>query len=427
MAHILIIGHGLNGLTAALQLNKLIDPDDWITVISHERYGVVNSALPFVSVGLRPMEEARIKLAPLFEQHNINHIEGKVEALLPERQVVVLKTGRRVPFDYLIIADGMAPAYDHLPGLSRSLDTVHFLVSENEAMRAELAFQDFLNAPGPMTVALSPGSSDYQNAYQYVFNVDRLLRRLRLRAQVPISFVTPEPYVGHFGVGGIGNSNALFESAFRARQIQWVCNAAIDRVERTAFHVVSFDDEGVPRGRKMLETRYGMLWPAMRPERFISQVEGLVDHGGLIPTNKFLQSLRYPHIFALGEIVSQKMLAPTPMETPQPCSDFLRESMTSSVVGNVAEVIRQRYPLYEPTGNGFFMIDFGGKGAAFLAVPQRPPRNIDRIYKGRFVAVVKRAMERYHLQKLRAGVTEPLFERLIFRMLKVSRIKQRAA
>ena len=427
MAHILIVGHGLNGLTAALQLNKLIGQDDWITVISQERYGVVNSALPYVSVGLRPIEEARIKLAPLFDQLNINHIEGTVEALFPERQVVVLKTGQRVPFDYLVIADGMAPAFDHISGLARSLNMVHFLVSENEVMRAELAFQDFLNSPGPMTVALAPGSSEYQNAYQYVFNVDRLLRRARLRAKVPICFVTPEPYLGHFGVGGIGNSNVLFESAFRARQIQWVCNAAIDRVEPSAFHVVAFDDEGVPSGRKMLETRYGMLWPALRTERFLVDVEGLVDRGGLIPTNKFLQSVTYPHIFALGEIVSKQMPASTPMETPQPCSDFLRESMTSSVMGNVAEVIRQRYPLYEPTGNGFFMIDFGGKGAAFLAVPQRPPRNIDRIYQGRFVAVVKQAMERYHLRKLRAGVTEPLFERLIFRLLKVSRIKQRAA
>ena len=427
MAHILIIGHGLNGLTAALQLNRLTGEDDWITLLSQERYGLISSALPYVSVGLRAMDQARIEIAPLLARQNIRHILGGVAALYPERQVVVLENGQRVPFDYLIIADGMAPAFDHIPGVSRSQRMVHSLTSENETLRAELAFQDFLNAPGPMTVAVSPGSGDYQNAYQYVFNVDQLLRRRRLRDQVPISFVTSEPFLGHFGIGGIGNSNALFESAFRARQIQWICNAAVDRVEPSAFHIVHFDDEGVPKGRKLLESRYGMVWPALRSQRFVTDVDGLVDRGGLIPTNKFLQSVQYPHIFALGDIVAQKSSATTPMETPEPCSDFLRESMTSSVAGNVAEVIRQRYPLYEPTGNGFFMVDFGGKGAAFLAVPQRPPRNIDRIYRGRFVAVVKRAMERYHLQKLRVGVTEPLFERLIFRFMKVARIKRRAA
>lgn len=427
MAHILIVGQGLSGLTAALQLKRLIAEDNWITVISPERYGVVQSALPYVSVGLRSIEQSRIEIAPLLAGLGIKHIQSSVRAMHTERQIVVLSDGTRVPFDYLIVADGMEPAYDHIPGLTRSHDTVHSLVSEDEVVRAEIGFQDFLNSPGPITVACAPGATQYQNAYQYVLNVDRLLRRYRLRDQVPLCFVTPEPFLGHFGVGGIGDSQKLFETAFRTRQVKWICNAAIDRVDERAFHVVHFDDDGMQKGRKLLETRYGILWPAMRAQQFIRDVDGLTDATGLLPTNRFLQSSRYPNIFAIGEIVASSPLEATPMEAPQPCSDFLRESMTSTVAGNLAEVLQHRYPLYEPTGNGFFMIDYGSRGAAFLAVPQRPPRNIDRIIEGRFVHVVKRAMERYHFKKLKVGITEPMFERLIFRLIKMPRIKQKAA
>ena len=49
------------------------------------------------------------------------------------------------------------------------------------------------------------------------------------------------------------------------------------------------------------------------------------------------------------------------------------------------------------------------------------------IIEGRFVHVAKRAMERYHIRKLRAGITEPIFERLLFRIMKMPRIKQKAA
>ncbi len=427
MAHILIVGEGLNGLTAALQLKKLTSQEDWITVISQEQCGIVKTSLPYVSVGLRPMREARIELAPLLKRHKIHHIVSPIKQLHPLRQVVMLENGRRIPFDYLIIADGMEPAQDHISGLRQSLDMVHSLVSQDETMRAQLAFQDFLNTPGPMTVALAPGSSEYESAYQYIFNIDGLLRRYRLRDQVPIRFITPEPFLGHFGIGGVGHSNQLLEEEFRSRQISWICNAAIDRVDPSAFHTIHFDDDGLEKGRQLLETRYGMLWPSMRVKPFIANVEGLTNNTGLIPTNRLLQSLAYNNIFAIGEVVAQHRLDPTPMEAPQPCSDFLRESMTSTVAGNLAEIIRARYPLYEPTGNGFFMIDFGRQGAAFLAVPQRPPRNIDKIYQGRFVHVMKRAMERYHVRKLRAGITEPVFERLLFRLMKVPRIKQKVA
>lgn len=428
MAHIVIIGQGVQGFTAALQLKKLLSDEDWVTIIAPRAEAVMRTALPYISIGVKSLDSERLDLAQLCERFSIKLTIGKVAELHPDRQVVVMETGRRVPFDYLVISDGMEPAIDHIPGLKRSQHMVHSLTSDDETMRAEIAFQDFLTAPGPLTVACAPGAIDYQSAYQYLFNVDKLLRRHRLRDRVPLRFVTPEPFPGHFGIGGVGYSARLIEEEFRARQIQWTSNAAIDRVDEEAFHVVHFDDDGLPRGRKMIETRYGLLWPAMRAERFITQVDGLTDRTGLISTNRHLQSRAFPNIFAIGEIVApMTVMETTPMETGHPCSDFLRESMTSTVAGNLAEVIRHRYPVYEPTGNGFFMIDFGSRGAAFLAVPQCPPRNIDRIIEGRFVHVVKRSMERYHVRKLKGGVTEPMLERLLFRLMKMPRLKQKAA
>ncbi len=42
------------------------------------------------------------------------------------------------------------------------------------------------------------------------------LRRRRLRSKVPMTFVTSEPYVGHLGLGGVGDSKGMLEPELRS-------------------------------------------------------------------------------------------------------------------------------------------------------------------------------------------------------------------
>ena len=91
MAHILIIGHGINGLTTALQLKKLIAEEDWITVVSQERYGVIKSGLPYVGLGLRPLAEANVKLKPILERFGIHHSVGRVASPAPARSSILAR------------------------------------------------------------------------------------------------------------------------------------------------------------------------------------------------------------------------------------------------------------------------------------------------------------------------------------------------
>ena len=43
---------------------------------------------------------------------------------------------------------------------------------------------------------------------------------LEIRDKVPMTFVTAEPYVGHLGLGGVGDSKGLLESVMRDRHIK---------------------------------------------------------------------------------------------------------------------------------------------------------------------------------------------------------------
>ena len=62
-----------------------------------------------------------------------------------------------------------------------------------------------------------------------IFDTD--LRKRKIRDKVPMTFVTSEPYVGHLGLGGVGDTKGMLESAMRDRTVKWITNAKVDKVE----------------------------------------------------------------------------------------------------------------------------------------------------------------------------------------------------
>ena len=83
--------------------------------------------------------------------------------------------------------------------------------------------------PGPIVVGAAQGASCFGPAYEFAFILDADLRKRRLRDKVPMTFVTSEPYIGHLGLGGVGDSKGLLESELRMRHIKWITNASVQQ------------------------------------------------------------------------------------------------------------------------------------------------------------------------------------------------------
>ena len=65
----------------------------------------------------------------------------------------------------------------------------------------------------------------------------------------------------------------------------------------------------------------------------------------------------------------------------------------------------------------------GDTGAAFVAIPQIPPRNVTWSKEGKWVHLAKVAYEKYFLNKMKRGGTEPVYEKYILKMLGINRLK----
>ncbi len=91
------------------------------------------------------------------------------------------------------------------------------------------------------------------------------------------------------------------------------------------------------------------------------------------------------------------------------------ESMVHAICENVAADIAGRTAEARGTWNAICLADFGDTGAAFVALPQIPPRNVTWAREGKWVHVAKIAFEKYFLRKVQTGSITPIYEKYVLK------------
>jgi sulfide:quinone oxidoreductase len=253
--------------------------------------------------------------------------------------------------------------------------------------------------------------------------LDADLRKRKVRDRVPMTFVTSEPYIGHMGLGGVGDSKGLLEKELRQRHIHWITNARITNVERGNVHVEELGEGGVVRQQHDVAFAYAMMLPAFTGVSAVRDVEGLVNPRGFVLIDSHQRSPKFPEIFAAGVCVAIPPVEKTPVPTGAPKTGFMIESMVGAIVENIHAEIEGRPAEREATWNAICLADMGDTGAAFVALPQIPPRNVTWSKTGKWVHLAKVGFEKYFLHKIRVGNSEPIYEKYVMKALGILRVK----
>jgi sulfide:quinone oxidoreductase len=331
--------------------------------------------------------------------------------------------GERLPYDYLVLCTGPHLAFEDVPGLGPEGGHTQSVCTTPHALAAWSSYQAFLENPGPVVIGAVQGASCFGPAYEFAMILDADLRKRKLRDRVPISFVTSEPYIGHMGLGGVGDSRGLMESELRQRHIKWITNAKVAQVSAGEMSVVEHDDEGQPRKTHVLPFAWSMLLPAFKGVPAVAGVDGLCNPRGFVLVDRHQRSTKYPEIFAAGVCVAIPPVEPTPVPTGAPKTGFMIESMVTTIVRNIQAELAGKPARAEGTWNAVCLADMGDSGVAFVALPQIPPRNVTWARKGKWVHVAKVAFEKYFLFKMRNGTSEPIYEKYVLGLLGIERLK----
>lgn len=422
MAHIVIVGASTGGLPAAYDIREALGSEHQVTVISNTDTFHFVPSNPWVAVGWRNENDTTFKLGPCLEAKNIDFIPVAAKQVKPDDNQVELVNGQVVDYDYLIIATGPKLAFDEVEGLGPEGYT-ESICTIDHAKKAFEHWQSFLENPGPIVVGAAPAASCFGPAYEFAFIMDTELRRRKIRDRVPMTFVTSEPYIGHLGLGGVGDSNGLLEHELRQHHINWITNAKVTRVEEGKMHVAEHNNKGEVIDEHELPFNYSMLIPAFKGVDAVAAAgEELVNPRGFVKINEFQQNPTYGNIYSVGVCIAIPPVEATPVPTGTPKTGYMIESMVAATVHNISNDIKGLPVDRKATWNAICLADMGDTGAAFVAMPQIPPRNVAWMKKGKWVHYAKVAFERYFIRKMKKGSTEPLYEKYVLKALGIGKL-----
>jgi sulfide:quinone oxidoreductase len=364
-----------------------------------------------------------VELAKPLAAKDIAWVPRLVQAIDAPRSRLTLDDGTGLDYDYLVIATGPKLAFEEVPGLGPKGFT-QSVCTHGHALQAWEQYQQFVQSPGPVVVGAAAGASCFGPAYETAMILDTDLRRRKIRDRVPMVFVTPEPYIGHMGLGGVGDSKGLMESEMRQRHITWITNAKVTGVEDGVMTVAEHGEDGTVKKEHKLPFRYSMVIPAFKGVDPVAAVPELCNPRGFVLIDEHQRSKKFRNIFSAGVCVAIPPVEVTPVGTGAPKTGYMIESMVSAICENVAAELNGTPAAARATWNAICLADFGDTGAAFVALPQIPPRNVTWAKQGKWVHVAKVAFEKYFLRKVKTGSVAPLYEKYVLSTVGIESLKQ---
>jgi len=422
MAHIAIIGAGVGGLPCAYEMREELGREHKITIINNRDHFQFTPSNPWVAVGWRTATDIAVPLKPVLDKKNIGLIVDNVQEIDATNNTLKFDNTPSLQYDFLVIATGPRLAFEEVPGSGPDGYTSSICTSEH-ALSAYGDFQKLLDNPGPIVIGAMPFASCFGPAYEFAFIVDTELRKRKIRHKYPMTFVTSEPYIGHLGLGGVGDSRGMLESDLRAHDIKYISNAKTTKVEEGKMFVDELDSAGELSKAHEIDFNYSMMLPAFKGVDAIANVEGLCNPRGFVFIDDKQRNPTYKNIYSSGVCVAIPPVEATPVPTGAPKTGYMIETMSTAIVHNIAHELRGEEPETCGTWNAICLADMGDTGAAFVAIPQIPPRNVTWFKKGKWVHHAKIGFEKYFLRKMRKGNTDSIFEKYILKALGITKLE----
>jgi len=419
---IAILGAGLGGAVAAFEIKAAVGSRAEVMVVSRgDTFHFVPSN-PWVAIGWRRRDAIEVALAPVMARKKIGFTPVGARRVHPSENRLELEDGESLFYDYLVIATGPELAFDEIEGLGPDGFT-QSICHVDHAEKAAEAFETFARQPGPIVVGAVQGASCYGPAYEFAMILDTELRRRKIRDRVPMTFVTAEPYVGHLGLDGVGDTKGLLEAEMRDRHIKFITNARVAKVTDGMMSVEEVAEDGAVRATHDLPFAYSMMLPAFRGVSAVAGIEGLTNPRGFVLADSHQRNPTFRNVFSLGVCVAIPPVGKTAVPVGVPKTGFMIESMVTAIAENLRQMLDGQEPTHEATWNAICLADFGDGGVAFIAQPQIPPRNLNWAAEGGWVHLAKVGFEKYFVGKIKRGESAPFYEKLALDLIGARKLK----
>jgi sulfide:quinone oxidoreductase len=290
MKRLLVLGGGTAGTMVVNKLRRKLDGSQWrITVVDQDDAHVYQPGFLFIPFGVYRPDQV-VKPRRRFLPDGVDLVLGEIDRVDASGNEVVLTNGRRIGYDYLVIATGTTPRPDQTPGmLSEQWRTSVFdFYSLDGATALATALKNFTGGRLVVQIVDMPIKCPVA-PLEFTFLAEAYFRRRGMRDRVEIVYATPLP-----GAFTKPIASAHLGSMLDERKITVEPDFLVEHIDDQAKTLVSYDEREIPFD--LLVTV-----PLNMGADYVAR-SGLGDELNYVPVDRHtFVSKAHDNIFAIGD------------------------------------------------------------------------------------------------------------------------------
>lgn len=357
---VVIVGSSFAGLTAALEVRKRLDAQHEVVVLDPRPDFTFIPSLIWVPFGGREPKDVTFPLAPMYEKKGIRFVNEAAVSFDLNAHTVTTTSGTEISYDRLMLGTGPRLAFEKVPGLGPEAGFTHSVCNLDHAMETRTAWEHFLENPGPVVIGTAQGGSCFGSSYEFLLNTHHQIKKAGLLDVAPVTFVTAEPFLGHFGLGGVSDSQQRVEKFFDKLGIEGIPNNVITEVR---------DGEMELDGGRVLPFAFSMIVPPFTGVDAIRDTDGLGNPMGFVPVTEEFRHPDLPDVYAAGVDVAIKPPQETLVPAGVPKTGQISEVMAKVAAQNIAADLQggERRSMPMTDMEAICILDAGNGGIIFKA------------------------------------------------------------
>ncbi|HEY1112759.1 MAG TPA: FAD-dependent oxidoreductase [Chitinophagaceae bacterium] len=392
---VVVIGGNFAGFTAAIQVKRKLQNDAEVVVIDRNPDLLYIPSLIWVPTGRREVAQISIPRRPVLEKRGIKFWQTVADRIDPIEQVVYTKSGE-LHYDQLVIATGPKVKYDVAPGVK---EHAFYIGTPDGAMKTREKLEAFKKNPGPIVIGATQQAGCMGAAYEFLFNIEKWLREQNIRKKVDLYWVTPETYLGHFGIDGMPMGETMLKSFMKMFHIHYRTGVGIREVR---------EKEVVLSNGETIHSEFTMLMPPFVGVDLITNSPELeAESNGFFNVLPSYRHPKFPNVWVAGLSVN----VPAPFKQGEvpfgvPKTGYPSDETGKIVAENIVRTLKGKTKLVEkPWGKipALCIMDAGKKEVFLVSNHLFKPRTFAVMLPNVIYDFGKVFLEKYFLWKMKHG------------------------
>lgn len=398
MTTTVVVGGSFAGMTAAIEIKRKGKDEHKVILIDKSPLFLFIPSLIWVPFGRREIKDISFKKEAILQKKGVDFVLAEALTVDTDKQIVTTDKGV-FSYDNLVVATGPKVNFDVAPGVA---EFSHYVGTPNGAMKLRKALEEFKKNPGPIVIGATQNAGCMGAAYEFLFNVEKWLREQKIRKKVDLYWVTPEDYLGHFGIDGMPMGETMLKGFMKMFHIHYRTQVAIQEV--TADSVVLSTGE-------VLKSHLTQLMPPFVGVDFVQNSPSLQPTAtGYIPVEDSYQHKTVKNVWAAGIAVQVDIpfiCKNIPFSAPK--TGYPSDETGKIVAENIVRLAKGRTDLKrKPWGKiaGLCIMDAGKKEVLIFSNHLFRPRTFAIMIPNVLYDFTKVFLEKYFLWKSKKGYAQ---------------------